>query len=521
MRQLIVLTKRPWLFILLVFALAFGASLDAGAQLQKKSKKKQPAKTDTTDTSQEPDKVLYERAASEIKHGHYTEGRLAYQTLINTYPDSEYLAKAKLGLADSYFKEGGTSNLTQAVSEYKDFGTFFPFLDEAAYAQMQVGMCHYKMMEKSDRDTAHAQSAEDEFQAMLLKYPQSKYAPEAEQHLREVQEILADGEYRIARFYYTKQDYRASAARLMEITDRYPLYSQSDEALWYLGNVYMWAKAKTPSANEDLRNYWSDQAAKCYERIVRDYPLSVRMKDAKARLSAMSKPIPAPDPDALARMQKEQLYAKTHHRAFALKAPLGMLKSGPDVAMAAHSGAPNLNPPTDVISASDVLKPGAAGPTFGISASTTAASTDSNAAPTTQVDATPVGGLGSGSGSATTVGVRIIEVPGSTNPSTASPAPPPSAAPAPAPSGQPPAESSSSSSSAPAAGPDNAAPAPQPAPAQNGTGDASAQSSGQSSSSAPAAASGESGSQSSGSSSDSGQESTSKKKKGIRKIIPW
>ena len=339
--------------------------------------------------------------------------------------------------------------------------------------------------------------------------------------MREVQEILADGEYRIARFYYTKQDYRASAARLMEITDRYPLYSQSDEALWYLGNVYMWAKAKTPSANEDLRNYWSDQAAKCYERIVRDYPLSVRMKDAKARLSAMSKPIPAPDPDALARMQKEQLYAKTHHRAFALKAPLGMLKSGPDVAMAAHSGAPNLNPPTDVISASDVLKPGAAGPTFGISASTTAASTDSNAAPTTQVDATPVGGLGSGSGSATTVGVRIIEVPGSTNPSTASPAPPPSAAPAPAPSGQPPAESSSSSSSAPAAGPDNAAPAPQPAPAQNGTGDASAQSSGQSSSSAPAAASGESGSQSSGSSSDSGQESTSKKKKGLRKLLPW
>ncbi len=85
----------------------------------------------------------------DIKKGRYIEGRLAYQTLINTYPDSEYLAKAKLGVADSYFKEGGTSNITQAVQEYKDFITFFPFLDEAAYAQMQVAMAHYRMMEKT------------------------------------------------------------------------------------------------------------------------------------------------------------------------------------------------------------------------------------------------------------------------------------------------------------------------------------------------------------------------------------
>ena len=95
---------------------------------------------------------------------------------INTYPDSEYLAKAKLSVADSYYKEGGTSSTTQAISEYKDFITFFPFLDEAAYAQMQVGMAHYRMMEKADRDSTQAQAAEDEFQAFILKYPQSPLA---------------------------------------------------------------------------------------------------------------------------------------------------------------------------------------------------------------------------------------------------------------------------------------------------------------------------------------------------------
>jgi hypothetical protein len=129
------------------------------------SKKKKDQKKQTIDvnTTAEPDKVLYDRAQADLKAGRYIEGRLALQTLINTYPDSEYLAKAKLAVADSYYKEGGTTNLTQSIQEYNDFRTFFPFLDEAAYAQMQIGLAHYKMMEKSDRDKTQGEAAEDAF----------------------------------------------------------------------------------------------------------------------------------------------------------------------------------------------------------------------------------------------------------------------------------------------------------------------------------------------------------------------
>ena len=141
--------------------------------------------------SAEPDKVLYEQGQPPSSKAQYTEGRLDFQTLINTYPDSEYLAKAKLGVADSFYKEGGTSSLTQAIEEYKNFIVFFPFLDEAAYAQMQVGMAHYKLMEKADRDNSHAEAAEDEFRTFLMKYPQSPFVPQAEQSMRNVQEVLA------------------------------------------------------------------------------------------------------------------------------------------------------------------------------------------------------------------------------------------------------------------------------------------------------------------------------------------
>ena len=358
-------------------------------------------KTDKTDTSQsaEPDKVLYERAMADMKHSKYTEARLDLQTLINTYPDSEYLAKAKLATADSFYKEGGTSNLTQAVDEYKNFIVFFPFLDEAAYAQMQVAMSHYKMMEKADRDEGQAEAAEDEFRTFLLKYPQSPLVPQAEQYLRNVQEVIADGEYRIAHFYYLKQDYRASAARLVELTGRYPLYSQSDVALYMLGNVYV--KAKEAVKNEDDKNHWADLAGQCYSRIVKDYPLSRLAPEAKVHLTSMGMPVPKADPDAQLRMQKQQLYEKQHHPNRIAAMPMGMIRPNPDVHLAAQVGQPNLNPPDDTISPTEVLNQGAAGPHFNIAASISESTggsqqgSDTESVESSSDTATPAAGTGS------------------------------------------------------------------------------------------------------------------------------
>src|SRR5580704_11264064 len=111
---------KSWHLLLVILGVCLLASTSPNAHAQKKSKKTtKTAAQQKADASAEPDKILYERALNDIKRGRYTEGRLALQTLINTYPDSEYLAKAKLSIADSFYKEGGTSNLTQSISEYK------------------------------------------------------------------------------------------------------------------------------------------------------------------------------------------------------------------------------------------------------------------------------------------------------------------------------------------------------------------------------------------------------------------
>ncbi len=64
--------------------------------------------------SKQPDKVLFDRAMDALKHNRYDVGRLTLQTLINTYPDSEFIARAKLAVADSWYAEGGATALQQA-----------------------------------------------------------------------------------------------------------------------------------------------------------------------------------------------------------------------------------------------------------------------------------------------------------------------------------------------------------------------------------------------------------------------
>ena len=287
--------------------------------------------------SAEPDKVLYENAMKDLQKNRHDIARLTLQTLINTYPDSEYLAKAKLAIADSFYDEGGTSGLTQAVAEYRDFITFFPFLDEAAYAQLRIGMAHFRRMEKPDRDASHAQLAEQEFQTFLLKYPDHKLAPEAEQRLREVQEVRAEGNFRIGLFYSrrdTPNGRRAAIYRLSELVDRYPLYSQADRALWMLG--------------QNLERVEQPQlAGKYYSRIVREYPLSSYVPETKVRLEKLGIPVPQPNPEALARMQKE-LELGRQKPGLARRA-LGMFKTGPDVTTAARVGSPNLTPPSEAM----------------------------------------------------------------------------------------------------------------------------------------------------------------------------
>ncbi len=295
--------------------------------------------------SKQPDKALYDRAMDSMKHGRYQEARTLLETLLNTYPDSEYLARAKLAVGDSWYNEGGTAALQQAEVEYKDFQTFYPNLPEASEAQLKVAKIHYRQMEKPDRDYNQAMRAAEEYKSLITTYPDSPLVPEAKQRLREVQELLAERQYRIAHFYFLRDNLAASQARMESLIDSYPLYSEIDEALYELGALYekeavtVRKQRLSEAAKEKMAAQFQSKAIEAYTRIIKRYPAMGRADSARQRLRALNAPIPTPTAEAMAesKAEEESRSSPTHMQSLT-----GNFKKRPELARAAKVGEPSL-----------------------------------------------------------------------------------------------------------------------------------------------------------------------------------
>jgi outer membrane protein assembly factor BamD len=287
--------------------------------------------------TQQPDKVLYDKAIKDLEHGRYELSRLTLNTLINTYDSSEFLAKAKLAIADSWFREGGVSGLSQAEAEYKDFELFYPTMPEAAESQYKICKLHFQQMDKPDRDANQALRAEQECKTLVLQYPNSKFVPDAEQLMRDIQEVLAGEEMAVGNAYFKKGSNAAAANRFVGLVDQYPLYSRADEALWKGANAYLGMGSRVrPRASQAL------------QRIVRDYPLSAYSDLAKKKLRELELEVPEPDPAAVARMKYE---AENRTKQTKVQAVTSFIKGSPDVSAAAKTGTPTMTAPKQSVPA--------------------------------------------------------------------------------------------------------------------------------------------------------------------------
>jgi len=283
-----------------------------------------------TKKTEQPDKQLFDKAIEDLEHNRFEVARMEFTTLINTYDSSEFLAKAKLGLADSYFRQGDAHGMAEAEAEYKDFILFYPTMEESAEAQSKVCDIHYDQMEKSDRDSMHTLRAEQECKQLLLQFPNSKFAPGVEQKLRNIQQNLADGEMKVGKFYLKKGSLFPAANRMQTLVDNYPLYSDAPQALWIASQAY-----------STLGDRWERNEAALLSKLVHDYPLSPFDADAKARLKELKVPIPEADPIAAARMKYEQ---DNRGSQGLLSKFFGAFAEHPDTTYAAKSGTPSMEP---------------------------------------------------------------------------------------------------------------------------------------------------------------------------------
>lgn len=256
-----------------------------------------------------PDTMLFENGMKFLEKNQYIKARLSFQTLINTYPDSEHTPASFLGIGESFYHEGGTISLLQAEAQYKDFIIFYPTHEIADDAQMKIAAVNVKLMRGPGRDSTYAIKAERELKKFLQMYPESELAPTAWEFLWEVQENLAQGIQGVGDFYFSRNSHLASESRYKSVLESYPDYSRLDQTLFRLSRSL-----------ENLGRI--EEASVYYSRVVSEYPFSEFASNAEQRLILLEKPVPPVDPVAAAKNEANLRPGN----GFSLMAPLRGMK---------------------------------------------------------------------------------------------------------------------------------------------------------------------------------------------------
>lgn len=236
------------------------------------------------------DRELFVVATREVRKHNYDVGRLLFQTIITTYPDSPYLPMSKLAVGDSFFLEGSSSSLIQAVGAYQDWLTFFPTHPLSCRVVLKIAESEMRQIGLPDRDATHAKRAETRLKALLQQCPNSPLTVAVEERLKQVQDNLGLHNLNVANYYYTlsvdqkKGGLKGAQSRYREIIDKYPNFSFMDEVLFKIAVTYF--------VEEE-----TDQAARYFQKIVSDYPNSVYVEKSKEQLTLIGATIPEPSPE--------------------------------------------------------------------------------------------------------------------------------------------------------------------------------------------------------------------------------
>ncbi len=229
-----------------------------------------------------PDTTLFENGMKYLEKSQFIKARLAFQTLINTYPDSEFTPVALLSIGDSFYAEGGTENLLQAQAQYKDFIIFYPTHERADDAQMKIAAVSIRLMRAPDRDPTFARKAAAELEKFLNEYPDSELAPTALEFVVEVSENLATGVHMVGNFYFERGAFRASESRYKEVVQNWDDFSGLDETLFLLARSL-----------EEMGRI--EEASAYYGRLASEYPFSEYFDPAKGKLVLLEKQVPPVD----------------------------------------------------------------------------------------------------------------------------------------------------------------------------------------------------------------------------------
>jgi len=161
----------------------------------------------------------------------YKKAIETFQKIRDLHPFSPYTILAELKIADSHYYK---KDYDEALAEYEDFEKLHPRNEVVPYVIYQMGMCHFNRRLSIDRDKAATYEALHLFERLVRTYPESKYAAQAKERIKECREVLARHEFYVGKFYFKTKQYEAALGRFGDILREYPDSDLKEEAIKYV-----------------------------------------------------------------------------------------------------------------------------------------------------------------------------------------------------------------------------------------------------------------------------------------------
>jgi outer membrane protein assembly factor BamD len=223
-----------------------------------------------------PDQFLFDRGTAAMGRKHYLEAREYFRKIVDSYPQSQRRAEAKLGMGDSYVAENRIDADILAINEYREFLQFFPTHPKDDYAQYEICVAQGRQILSAERDQTATAEAVKQDGVFLDRYPASPYRADVEKLQRAAKDRLSDHELRVGMFYFRLKGFGGAADRFNYLLAHDPAYTNRDVAYYYLAESLLAVKLEPA-------------ALPYYEKVVTEFPKSKYAEASKKRLAALKR----------------------------------------------------------------------------------------------------------------------------------------------------------------------------------------------------------------------------------------
>ena len=184
----------------------------------------------------DPPGKMYASADSYLNGGKFQRAAKKFEDLDRDHPYAPEARRAMVMAAYAYFRAG---KYPEAIATARRYTTMHPGTKEAPFAHHIIASCYFEDMNGPQNDQSNAKKALNELRILKSRYPDSKYARDADNRMRIAMDSLAAKEMNVGLYYLKRRNHLAAINRFKTVVSNYSNTRQVEEALMRLTESYM------------------------------------------------------------------------------------------------------------------------------------------------------------------------------------------------------------------------------------------------------------------------------------------